>query len=60
MGLVAAEVSYRIHPSFFWWTLRSTLGLVFLGSDLGSSGHEGFGACWTASPFPPAPNRTSR
>jgi len=28
IGLLVAEVSYRIHPSFFWWMLPVTGGLV--------------------------------
>jgi len=28
VGLAAAEIAYRIHPTFFWWTLPVTLGLV--------------------------------
>jgi membrane glycosyltransferase len=29
LGLLAAEISYRIHPAFFWWMLPVTFGLVF-------------------------------
>ncbi len=29
LGLAAADLSSRIHPSFFWWALPVTLGLIF-------------------------------
>ena len=29
LGLVCAEISYRIHPAFFWWMLPVSLGLIF-------------------------------
>jgi membrane glycosyltransferase len=43
LGLAAAEVTYRIEPSFFWWTLPVTLGLVFSVPLSALLAHEGFG-----------------
>ena len=43
LGLIAAEIAYRIHPAFFWWTLPVTLGL-FLSIPLSALlGYEPFG-----------------
>jgi len=42
-GLIAAELVYRIHPAFFWWTLPVTLGLVFSIPLSALLGHEPFG-----------------
>ncbi len=43
LGLVAAEIAYRIHPAFFWWLLPVTLGLVFSVPLSALLGHEPFG-----------------
>ncbi len=43
LGLLAAEVSYRIHPSFFWWMLPVTGGLVLSVPLSALLAHEAFG-----------------
>ena len=43
VGLVAGEITYRIQPSFFWWTLPVTLGLVFSVPISALLAHEGLG-----------------
>ena len=43
LGLAVAELSYRIHPAFFWWMLPVTAGLVFSIPLSALLAHEGFG-----------------
>jgi len=43
LGLLSAEIAYRIHPAFFWWLLPVTLGLVFSIPLSAVLGHEPFG-----------------
>jgi len=43
LGLIGAEIAYRIHPAFFWWTLPVTLGLVASIPLSALLGHEPFG-----------------
>lgn len=42
-GLTGAEVAYRIHPAFFWWTLPVTLGLALSVPLSALLAHEPFG-----------------
>jgi len=42
-GLVAAELSYRISPVFFWWMCPVTIGLIFSIPLSALLAHEGVG-----------------
>ena len=43
LGLITAEVAYRIHPAFFLWMLPVTIGLVFSIPLSALLAHESFG-----------------
>ena len=43
LGLIGAEISYRIHPVFFLWMLPVTVGLIFSIPLSALLAHESFG-----------------